>query len=380
MAFTGFQLLLAAVSALAGLAAVALPVRAADEQPVPALSAPRITDVPDRELSDRLSPAETPPPDFTAAQYIDSAGCVFLRTGQGWRARVARDGAPICGYPPTLSARRLGPDSAALFAKADEPPAERIHRELTEAIIPNLHEGELIQGADAVPEVAGATHGHSGAGSPTGADGPAAQEGTGRPPQDPLGLGEMMSHAPELSRQMTRTGHTDRLCALIGSAPQDAAASPLGLCRPATATLAALAQPATRDPVRTIRPSAAQAGYKPAREETRQASRNPVKRNAVAAKPRPDAAARRTAEAPRDAQGMIPPDARYVQIGAFRDLQGVERTARALTALGLPVVRSRSAHGQAQLIMVGPLDGREAIVRMIDRLRRAGYRDVVARR
>lgn len=58
------------------------------------------------------APAELPPPDFTARQYIDSKGCVFLRDGEAWVARQARDGTMLCGYPPTLSARRRAPDQA----------------------------------------------------------------------------------------------------------------------------------------------------------------------------------------------------------------------------------------------------------------------------
>jgi|GEM_PF-822082 len=379
MAFTGFQLLLVAVSALAGLAAVALPVRAADEPLVPAVLAPRIIDVRERELSDSLSPAETPPPDFTSAQYIDSAGCVFLRTGPGWRARVSRDGAPICGYPPTLSARRVGLGSAAaLFPKADEPQAERIHRELAEAIIPGLQAGELAPRDDhRAAEANGTVHDHPAASARALVGIPAMPgKGEDRPAQDQLGLGEMLSHAPDLSRQMTRASHTDRLCALIGSTPQAAGDPSLGLCGTPATTLATLAGTATA----TIRPADPRAGERPKGDGTRQAGRVPAGGSAAAAKPRPQVATSRGAELPRDKQRMIPPGARYVQIGAFSDPQSAERVARNLAASGLPVVRARPAKGQAQLLMVGPLDGRQAIVRMIDRLRRAGYHDVVARR
>ena len=75
---------------------------------------------------------------------------------------------------------------------------------------------------------------------------------------------------------------------------------------------------------------------------------------------------------------MIPPGARFVQIGAFRDAGNAARTATRLSGMGLPVVRSQQR--DTQLIMVGPLSGREAIVRTIDRVRQAGYRDAYARR
>lgn len=121
---TGFSGILAAIAAAAVLALLAMPVHAAGggghaaepaTAPVPAIALPPkpipLLDVPADELSDSLRPAEPPPPDFTAAQFIDSAGCVFVRVKDGWRARIARDGSAICGYPPTFSARRTGPDS-----------------------------------------------------------------------------------------------------------------------------------------------------------------------------------------------------------------------------------------------------------------------------
>ncbi len=56
-----------------------------------------------------LRPAELPPASYAGQQYVDSNGCLFLRTGTGaetvWIPRVSRDGASVCGYPP--SGRRV---------------------------------------------------------------------------------------------------------------------------------------------------------------------------------------------------------------------------------------------------------------------------------
>lgn len=79
-------------------------------------------------LSSLGGPAELPPASFTADQYVDSRGCVFIRAGYGgqetWVPRVSRDRQPLCGYEPSL------PGGTAV-ASAPEPQEPEVEIELT---------------------------------------------------------------------------------------------------------------------------------------------------------------------------------------------------------------------------------------------------------
>jgi cell division septation protein DedD len=54
---------------------------------------------------DLIRPAELPPASYNGQQYVDSKGCLFLRAGSAgqtvWVPRVTRQGAAVCGYPPS---------------------------------------------------------------------------------------------------------------------------------------------------------------------------------------------------------------------------------------------------------------------------------------
>lgn len=53
------------------------------------------------------APAEAPPAEFPGAQYVDSRGCIFVRSKddgrEDWVPRIARSGQMICGAVPSLT-------------------------------------------------------------------------------------------------------------------------------------------------------------------------------------------------------------------------------------------------------------------------------------
>ena len=374
---------------------------------------------------DPRRPAEPPPPDFTGRQYIDSGGCVFLRTNAGWRARLSRDGAAICGWPPTLAAR--GADVPPL--PGAEPRAAQIERLLTETIITNLHEGELVAG-ETLPPVGAAKDAVAGEAPPA-----------ARPDADPLGIGRMIATAPDLRRQLVGPARAEHMCKLIG------AGDPLGLCGPAenqlalapripaaaaapklataapdipptslaagmvpqivppatippaaaatapqvapavsappgaAATAPQVAPPAATPPVATVAAvQAAPVTTSPPTPATSPPTAAPPSATLPASSP---ATVSRTAPGPMGVQPevplLIPPGARYLEVGAFKDPLDAHRLAQKLVAMGLPVVRSKRGQTTLSAVMVGPLEGREEMVRMADRLRKAGFARLVAR-
>lgn len=315
-------------------------------------------------LAEGPPPAEPPPRDFPARQYIDSRGCVFARDDAGrWLARLARDGTPICGYPPSLSVRGLNgrPRLRALDPDAGRSRADLLRQALSETVITNLRPGELASDPRRMEEL------------PDLGPEPASSA-----PAEALKAA--VAAAPAIRQEMAGALQPNRrLCALLGHDGRPVAGGDghdpsrgycaslsemdlarLSFSRPLVDPVAALAP----DPVRASPPAGTDRAAPPKAADRPSA---PPVRGKRARLPAPI--------------GMIPAGARYVQLGMFADPAEAARVSRAAMQLGYRVSRGRGIRGgrSVELILAGPFDDRETIVRALDALRRAGHAGAVPR-
>ncbi|MBA4490181.1 SPOR domain-containing protein [Paracoccus sp. S1E-3] len=334
-------------------------------------------------------PAELPPADFPGTQYIDSAGCVFDRSGRDWAAKLGDDGAPLCGFPPSRSAWISNQAAATPAATLDA-----IERDLTISLVEAGGSGIDLSAAAATIAGAGVT-----------ASGAAPQSLAAREvPETPeavpdLGIGAEISRAlraePAMAARMAAsTAPTGRLCELLGLGSAGAigralGADPtLGYCAGLAASPLPGAQTARgsrrRGEGRGI--AVAHAGKSIAPEYGAPArAPNPVEGRGVAVRPSAGATAAGqgkgadTAPSAQVGQERIAATARYVQIGQFSP-DGVTATIAALRAMGYPVARqTQPGEGGRRIILAGPFETRERLIAALDRLRRAGYAGSFAR-
>lgn len=89
---------------------------------------------PAQPLREAPTPAEFPPASYRGLQYVDSAGCVFIRAGSGdqvtWVPRVTRDRRALCGFQPSLARSTQTAPTTSVTPRPAPTPAPRAPKPL----------------------------------------------------------------------------------------------------------------------------------------------------------------------------------------------------------------------------------------------------------
>ncbi|TGN42964.1 hypothetical protein E4L95_20870, partial [Paracoccus liaowanqingii] len=89
----------------------------------------------------QAAPSPPPPDGFAGGQYIDASGCVFTRDEADWTARIDGQGRAVCGFPPSLAARRTDPVADRVLPLTEEAPPD-VETLLMEQLSRDLRPGE----------------------------------------------------------------------------------------------------------------------------------------------------------------------------------------------------------------------------------------------
>lgn len=301
----------------------------------------------------RGAPVPPPPDGFTGNQYIDATGCVFQLQDARWIARMTGD-QQLCGFPPSLAARRQDPTADRVLPLAPEPSPDP-ETLLLERLADGLRPGEwTADPRDPEPRA-----------EPAPARRPDAVE---------VALRDAVDLAPALRAAGGITLSPDA-CARLGYHPgASASGGGAGLCP------GEVLEP--RLTVRHTAPAPAALKTAPAKKPATKAPDTSLPKG----DPAPVRTARRAAPAtsraaPAPATEMIPPSARYVQVGAYADAENALIVLRTLSARGYKTGQSRSKGKDEALrvILAGPFVDRQSLIAALNDLRANGYPAAVAR-
>lgn len=298
-------------------------------------------------LSQVGGPKELPPSGYSGNQYVDSAGCVFIRAGIGgqttWVPRVSRDRKLVCGYEPTFPPGLLDGVEALKTPAPEVAPA-------APATVSEPPAPETVAVAAPAPPV---TTKAATAQAPKRLAAPVRLVRVG-----PVGKAATycLARIDRAQRYLLSDGRRVTQC---GKASADAPVAYLnGLGMPGLLVAEGAASPAE-----------ARRALKADRGTYRVVwSNGPIA--ATAAAPAPAKAP----QAPAGAGG-------YVQVGVFADPANADRAIARLKALGLPVASAMSQKGGKPIkaILAGPFATAEDLRSALALARQNGYRDAYAR-
>ncbi|MDP2062003.1 MAG: SPOR domain-containing protein [Phaeovulum sp.] len=369
---------------------------------------------------DISGPLDIPPASFSGRQYVDAAGCVFVRAGVGssvsWVARVDRSGSHLCGYVPTFGATAVAsapPPAAAPAAPrptttapmatiamtATPPPPGLTPRPVTQLPAPAV-------AVAAAPVAAPPTPGRYVS--------PYVAQSGAVPPQLPtiVATAEVVnpqSVCPNLSpvaqRYMLSDGRN-----VVRCGPQTA--DPVGYINGAGVPGLQVASGMVPQPALRALPPVPP-GYRAAWDDdrlnpyrgvpsgngaaqmaqlwsdevpARMLASAPAQRVAVSTPGAPQVtlsskSAPAAVQPQRAATTAAPAGARFVQVGTYGVPANADASRARLRALGLQVASSRVVQGgrELQIVYAGPFDTSDALARALGLARGAGFSDAFAR-
>lgn len=323
-------------------------------------------------LDDISAPAEVPPANYLANQYVDSRGCVFVRAGFGgvvnWVPRVTRDQKVLCGYKPSGAG-----GGAPASANANV------------TVIGGADEMSLATGGGAPARAAPATVSKK----PTVArkirvalpttDGgpPELRQLTVRTTRG--GVVSCPADKPRLQRYALSDGRQLLRCAPPADAPGDYRilnAPPPEAAPAIPPGYRAAWKDGRLNPMRGPRSTAGDAAMSRVWDDAVPAERTAPKTRpgAYVVHPLPVSGGK-AATVKATGKG------RYVQVGTFADPSNASKTQARIAALGLPAFANETVMGgrRVQVILAGPFDDPSNAASALAKVRRGGFGDAFLR-
>ncbi len=305
----------------------------------------------------RASPVPPPPDDYSGAQYIDGAGCVYVRSGASWQQRLDRDGTQVCGFPPSLP-----------FGDGYAGPVPSAQERLATMLASDLRPGEWAVDPNPIEERRD----------------PAPTPGDDRLTRDVADSLQVVGQVRGAAAASVVGG--DRVCGLLGYAPAGSGQPvvghdvTLGLCPGMRAGVPApqiVAGVAPKDEAARPRDNGAKAVSAP---PTKSGAKQRQPASTVRTAPdraRPAPVERASGDQPE----MIPASARFVRVSAFADDGNATLVLRKLSDMGYPVGQRYEQRGGKRLrvVMAGPFTDRQALISALNKIRGNGYPGATAR-
>lgn len=318
-----------------------------------------------QDLRDVSGPAETPPASFTGTQYVDSKGCVFLRSaGIGpvtWIPRVSRDRKLICGQTPTFAKatqpRVVRPAPAPVVVAQRPAPTPVVSTPVTAPV------AAAVQPA-AAPRIVPVrtvtpTRPSSQIVRRTLHSGQSACPNASRSSQPYIGRGSGVRCGPQTEGIASGQAVETQIAPAVVTPP--AATTTQTVNRAATGWLPGWAQKAPDD--RTGRViSGTPEGFRPVWEDDRLNPQRGLPRNST-----------QLASASTGSAGH-----RYVQVASYASMQDAQRVAQQLANRGLA---AKIGQGRGQnVVLIGPFNSASALSSALQSARGQGYSNAFTRR